>query len=144
MFKTTVLAVLAGLITLTSIAPSAAQFARGRQPGQNPQPVGSGSAYDCAAMMGHMRSVKQADIAAIRGNRVALLPVCEDLTVPGKNVYGPLFVNGNVNHLRVPIARNSTLMTALTAKGYDQHDVVSLRFGGGGSIILYVHQRDMN
>lgn len=36
-----------------------------------------------------------------------------------------------------------TLMAALNACGYDQHDVVSLRFGGGGSIILYVHQRDM-
>jgi hypothetical protein len=143
MFKTTVLAVLAGLITLTSIAPSAAQFASAFNQQQRPHNA-SGPGLDCTAMMGHMRSVKQADIAAIRGNRVALQPVCEDLTVPGKNVYGPLFVNGNVNHLRVPIARNSTLMTALTAKGYDQHDVVSLRFGGGGSIILYVHQRDMN
>jgi hypothetical protein len=53
-------------------------------------------------------------------------------------------VNGNVNHLRVSIAHNATLMTALRAKGYDQHDVVSLRHGANNSIILYVHQRDMN
>lgn len=141
MFKITTLAVLAGLATLTTVLPSAAQFAGANQ--RYPQ-QGSGQEYDCAASMGHMRSVRQADIFAINGNRVALLPVCEDLTVRGKNVYGPLFVNGNVNHLRVPIARNTTLMAALTAKGYDQNDVVSLRHGANDSIILYVHQRDMN
>src|SRR5215217_5844168 len=86
----------------------------------------------------------QNDILAIDGNRIALLPICEDMTVPGKNAYGALFVNGNVNHLRQPIAYNPTLMAALSAKGYDQNDVVSLRFGGNDSIILYVHQRDMN
>ncbi|MBO9588230.1 hypothetical protein [Devosia sp.] len=142
MLKITTLAILAGLVTATSVAPSFAQFA---VPGGNQRyPQGSGQQYDCAASMGHMRSVKQADIFAINGNRVALLPVCEDLTVPGKNAYGALFVNGNVNHLRVPIARNATLMAALTAKGYDQNDVVSLRHGANDSIILYVHQRDMN
>lgn len=142
MLKITTLAILAGLVTATSVAPSFAQFA---VPGGNQRyPQDSGQEYDCAAVMGHMRGVKQADIFAINGNRVALLPVCEDLTVPGKNAYGPLFVNGNVNHLRVPIARNATLMAALTAKGYDQNDVVSLRHGANDSIILYVHQRDMN
>ena len=141
MLKTTTFAVLAGLITLTSVAPGFAQTA---VPGSNYPPTSTTTTYDCAAAMGHMRSVKQADIAAIRGNRVALLPVCEDLTVPGKNVYGQLFINGNVNHLRVPIARNPTLMAALTAKGYDENDVVSLRHGANDSIILYVHQRDMN
>ncbi|PXA99352.1 hypothetical protein DMC47_03775 [Nostoc sp. 3335mG] len=140
MLKTTAIAVLAGLVTLTTVLPSAAQFA---VPGAQRYPQGGGNTYDCSAAMGHMRSVKQSDIAAIKGNRIALLPVCEDLTVPGKNVYGALFVNGNVNHLRVPIARNATLMNALGARGYDQNDVVSLRFGSNDSIILYVHQRDM-
>lgn len=140
MLKTTAFAILAGLVTLTSVAPG---FAQSTVPGSNyPQPS-AGTNYDCSAAMGHMRSVKQADIAAIRGNRIALLPICEDLTVPGKNVYGQLFVNGNVNHLRDPIARNATLMAALTAKGYDQNDVVSLRHGANDSIILYVHQRDL-
>jgi|GEM_PF-1192872 hypothetical protein len=143
MFKIASVALLAAVLTATSVAPSAAQAA-GRQPGQNqPVPPGSGSEYDCSAMMGHMRGVKQADIQAIRGNRVVLQPVCEDLTVRGKNEYGSLFNNGNVNHLRLPMGRNPTLMAALNARGYDQHDVVSLRFGGGNSIILYVHQRDM-
>lgn len=138
MLKTTTLAVLAGIITLTTILPSSAQVAAQRRPVE-----AAGEPQDCADAMGHMRSVDQADIRAINGNRVSLLPVCEDLTVAGKNAYGPLFVNGNVNHLRVPIARNATLMNALTAKGYDQNDVVSLRHGARDGIILYVHQRDM-
>ena len=145
MLKTTTLAIFAGLVTLASVVPSFAQFTH--VPGNQRYPQGSGTEYDCAAAMGHMRGVKQTDILAINGNRagrVALLPVCEDLTVPGKNAYGALFVNGNVNHLRQPIAHNSTLMAALLAKGYDQNDVVSLRFGGNDSVILYVHQRDMN
>lgn len=142
MHKTAAFAVLAGLIAMTSVAPS---FAQTFNPGSNQRyPQSSGQSPDCSDSMGHMRSVKAADIAAINGNRVVLLPVCEDLTVPGKNAYGQLFVNGNVNHLRVPIGRNATLMAALTAKGYDQFDVVSLRRGGENSIILYVHQRDMN
>lgn len=143
MLKTTTLAILAGLITMTTVLPSAAQVAA---PGSNQRypEHSSGQEYDCAEAMGHMRSVNRADITAIKGNRVALLPVCEDLTVRGKNVYGQLFVNGNVNHLRVPIAQNTTLMAALRAKGYDQNDVVSLRHGANNSVILYVHQRDMN
>ncbi|MBN9335901.1 hypothetical protein [Devosia sp.] len=142
MLKATTLAILAGLITMTTVLPSAAQVRPGGS--QRPPEQSEGQDEDCTAVMGHMRSVNQADINAIKGNRVALLPVCEDLTVRGKNVYGQLFVNGNVNHLRVPIAHNATLMTALRAKGYDQHDVVSLRHGANNSIILYVHQRDMN
>ncbi|KFL29400.1 hypothetical protein JP75_21815 [Devosia riboflavina] len=141
MLKITTLAILAGLVTATSVAPSFAQFA---VPGAQNHPTPTSSSVECDEIMGHMRSVRQADINAIHGNRVSLQAVCEDLTVLGKNAYGSLFVNGNVNHLRVPIARNATLMAALTAKGYDQHDVVSLRHGANDSIILYVHQRDMN
>ncbi len=140
MLKTTAFAIVAGILTLTTVLPSAAQVAGSNQR----YPQSSGQQYDCTASMGHMRSVKQADINAINGNRVALLPICEDLTVAGKNSYGQIFANGNVNHLRVPMARNATLMAALTSKGYDQNDVVSLRHGANDSIILYVLQRDMN
>lgn len=139
MLKTTTFAVLAGMFTLTSVMTSAAQVAGGpNHPAPSPSPT------NCEEMVGHMRSVHQADIAAINGNRVGLQAICEDLTVSGKNAYGAIFANGNVNHLRVPIARNATLMAALTAKGYDQNDVVSLRFGAHDSIVLYVLQRDMN
>lgn len=140
MLKTTTFAIVAGMFTLTSVMASAAQVAGG--PSNYPTP--SPSPTNCEEMVGHMRSVNQADINAINGNRVGLQSICEDLTVFGKNSYGSIFANGNVNHLRVPIARNATLMAALTAKGYDQNDVVSLRFGANDSIILYVLQRDMN
>lgn len=140
MLKTTTFAIIAGLITLTSVAPSFAQTA---VPGSNYPKPSAGSSYDCSAAMGHMRSVKQADIEIIDNQPVVLLPVCEELALYGREGYGSLFVDGNVNHLRQPIAHNGTLMAALTAKGYDQNDVVSLRHGGNDSIILYVYQRDM-
>lgn len=140
MNKTLALLVCAGVVSLAATLPSAAQRAPWNN-NQNPRMI-STQQHNCADEMGHMRSVRQADIAAINGQRVSLIAVCEDLSVAGKNAYGALFVNGNVNHLRTPIARNGTLMSALTARGYDEQDVVSLRFGGGGSVVLYVYQRD--
>lgn len=139
MLKFATLTLLAGVLTATSILPSTAAVLLPRPPTKQ----SSGESPDCSASMGHMRSVNAADIAAINGNRVVLLPVCEELALYGREGYGSLFVEGNVNHLRQPIAHNSTLMSALTAKGYDQNDVVSLRHGGNDSIILYVYQRDM-
>ena len=140
MLKLTAIALLAGLATASAALPSHAQanFAgRPNYPSYGPD-------HNCADEMGHMRSVNLSDIQGIRDQKIYLYPVCEDPTVPGKNNYGTLFLDGNVNTLRTPIARNATLMNALTAKGYDHNDVVSLRFAGGNSIYLYVHQRDMN
>ena len=137
MLKFATLTLLAGVLTATTILPSTAAVLL-------PRPkLSSGDTPDCSAAMGHMRSVKQADIDVIANQPVVLLPVCEELSIYGREGYGSLFVDGNVNHLRQPIAHNSTLMAALTAKGYDQNDVVSLRHGGNDSIILYVYQRDM-
>ncbi|CAN7183575.1 hypothetical protein [Devosia sp. LjRoot3] len=139
MLKFATLTLLAGVLTATTVLPSTAAVMRPRPPAVE---TSSGSTPECSAAMGHMRSVKQADIAAIHGQDVVLLPVCEELAIYGRNGYGSLFVEGNVNHLRQPIAHSATLMAALTAKGYDQNDVVSLRQGGNDSIILYVYQRD--
>ena len=140
MNKLTTLTIIAGLITaVTTLAPSAAIL--NHVPA--PKPVAH-EETNCADQMGHMRSVHRADIEAIHGQHVALIAVCEDLTVAGKNNYGSLFIDGNVETLRQPIARNQTLMSALLRQNYDQNDVVSLRFGANDSIILYVYQRDMN
>ena len=140
MNKLTALTLIAGIATaMTTLAPAAAQI-----PGKGPNYPSQHSQEHCADTMGHMRRVSQADIAAVGNQPVVLIPVCEDMTVPFRNVYGPLFVNGNANLLRQPIARSRTLMNALRSRQYDQHDVVSVRFGGNHSIILYVHQRDMN
>lgn len=140
MNKLTTLTIIAGLATaLTTLAPAAAVVTH--VPRKVPQ---HDESFDCAEQMGHMRSVSTADIAGIQGQHVTLIAVCEDLSVAGKNNYGPLFVNGNAERLRLPIARNAALMGALLSRSYDQNDVVSVRFGGGNSIILYVYQRDMN
>jgi hypothetical protein len=59
------------------------------------------------------------------------------------DAYGSLFIDGNVNTLRQPIARNDTLMGALAQEELDEQDVISLRFGGNDSIVLYVYDRAM-
>lgn len=143
MKKLTSLSVIAGLAMVLTTMSASAQFI-GPNPNRYPR-YPYANEENCADKMGHMRRVSSADIQAVRpGQHVGLIPVCEDLTVPGKNNYGSLFVYGNVSRLRVPLGRNPVLMQALVAKGYDQHDVISLRFGANDSIILYVHQRDMN
>jgi hypothetical protein len=139
MLKLTALTLLAGLTTVATVLPSNAQFAA--VPPKKPVAV---STYDCAEEMGHVRRLGVADIDSITDRSVWLYPICEDLTASGRNVYGSLFFDGNANVLREPIARNAVLMSALEAKGYDQHDVISVVFGAQHSVLLYVHQRDMN
>lgn len=138
MFKTTVLTLLVGIVTATTIVPSNALFIAA--PPKKPAPSSS-TEEECSYQLNYMPRVTRAHIDSIQGSRVYLIPVCE--TGLGRDDYGWLFTSGNVGTLRQPIASNPTLMSALTAEGYDQQDVVSLRFGGDGSIALYVHQRDL-
>lgn len=141
MNKLTAIVAIAGLATaFTTIASTAAVVTHVPKPNYSSE----SSDPDCTALMGYMRTPKSNEILGLTSAHVAIIPVCEDLTVVGRNNYGPLFVNGNAELLRQPIARTPALIEALRAKQYDQHDVVSVRFGGNDSIILYVHQRDMN
>lgn len=137
MFKTTVLTVLVGIVTATTIVPSNALFLAA--PNRKPQIASSED--DCSYQLNYMPRVTRSHIESIQGNSVYLIPVCEDGL--GRDDYGWLFTSGNVGTLRLPIAANPTLMSALLAEGYDHQDVVSLRFGGDGSIALYVHQRNL-
>jgi hypothetical protein len=98
---------------------------------------------ECGESLGHFRSVSRADIDAINGQSVMLIHVCDDGSLARNDSYGSLFIDGNVNTLRLPIARNDTLMSALDEEDLDQNDVVSLRFGGGNSVVLYVYDRFM-
>lgn len=153
MNKLHLLTVIAGLtLAATTIGAQAQVAGRGNNNNtttttttndNGPRRQTSVSQADCADEMGHMRSVHRADIDAINGQPVFLIRVCEDLTVVGRNNYGALFVNGNVDTLRLPIARNRTLTRALGEQKLDQNDVVSLRFGRNDSIVLYVYDRDM-
>lgn len=139
MLKITTLAALAGLATLAATLPSNAQFA---VPG-GPNVPASTTSNDCAYQLNYMARVTGDHIRSIKNQPVYLIPVCEDGLIGHNDDYGWLFTSGNVGTLRQPIARNHTLMAALEAQGYDQQDVISLRFGGDDSIVLYVHQRTL-
>lgn len=142
MFKLTALAVLAGLALAATTAPGFAQFAA--KGNNNVRQVPSSTEdSECAYQLNYMARVTRAHIESIDSQPVYLIPVCEDGLIGRNDDYGWLFVSGNVGTLRVPLSRNSTLMSALRAEGYDEHDVISLRFGGANSITLYVHQRSM-
>jgi len=141
MFKITTLAVLVGLATAATTLPSAAQFIAAKVPG-GPAPSSS-TANECAYQLNYMSRVTRAHIESIKDQPVYLIPVCEDGLIGRNDDYGWLFTTGNVGTLRLPIARNRALMAALMAQGYDQQDVISLRFGGDNSIVLYVHQRTL-
>lgn len=144
MLKTTVLAVIVGLATAATVLPSNAAFIAANVPGGPNKPAASASNdEECAYQLNYMPRVTRTHIESIQGQDVYLVPVCEDGLIGRNDDYGWLFVSGNVDTLRLPIARNGTLMTALSAEGYDHQDVVSLRFGGDGSIALYVHQRSL-
>ena len=124
------------MLKLTALAVIA-----GPPPGaNNPTPIVED---DCAYQLNYMPRVTRAHIDSIQGRPVYLIPVCEDGLLGRNDDYGWLFTMGNVGTLRLPIARNAALMTALTAEGYDHQDVISLRFGGDDSIVLYVHQRNL-
>ncbi|MET3926236.1 hypothetical protein [Devosia sp. 2618] len=141
MYKLTTVAVILGLVTAFASTASHASVWNGPRDDQRPESPSSDP--DCSELMGFMRTPKAAEILGLVAQRIAIIPVCEDRTVARKNDYGSLFVNGNAELLRNPIARNPGLIGALRSQNYDQHDVVSVRFGSGGTIILYVHQRDM-
>lgn len=139
MLKLTTLALVAGLATMSTVLPSHAQFA---VPGGPNNPVVEAT-DTCTGPNGFVRRVSVAEINAIHDQKVWLDPVCEDTSLVSQYDIGSLFLDGNANTLRQPIARNATLMNALHAKGYDENDVVSVVFGARNSVLLYVHQRDV-
>ncbi|MEO8684767.1 MAG: hypothetical protein ABI414_08005 [Devosia sp.] len=142
MNKLTTITIIAGLASVLSTMVCSAAIVAPRAPRAAPHEHQA----QCSTDLGHMRSVSRADILAIGGGqRIVLVPVCEEEGVHSRHEeYGTLFRDGNVNTLRQPIARNPALIAALGSKDYDEQDVISLRYGGNDSIILYVHQRDMN
>lgn len=140
MNKFTMIALVAGLATAAAALPSSAAVLLPN----NPNKPSSTSSYDCASEMVQIRRISPEQVDSMQDRSVWLYPVCEDLTAYGRNNYRDLFFDGNAGVVRGEIARNPTLMNALRAKGYDQHDVISLVPAAGNSVLLYVHQRDMN
>lgn len=141
MNKLSALTVIAGLaVALTTMGAQAAFVAAA----PNKPNMPASSEPDCSSTMGHMRLIRRADIEAIHGQHVTLIRICEDDSLVSARSYGTLFVDGNVDTLRQPIAGNETLITALIQEELDQHDVVSMRYGANDSVILYVFDRHMN
>lgn len=144
MTKFRTMAAIAGLVTALTTMGAHAQFIVTHVPNYPPKTPSVSANEHCSDLMGFMRSIRTDEIAAIGHHQpIALIPVCEELSIVARNNYGSLFIDGNAEKLRMPIARNDALMSALLGKDYDQHDVVSVRFGGNDSVILYVHQRYM-
>ncbi len=137
MNRSTIAFVAAGLVTAFTAFGAHAQST---VPGSNyPTRIGGSECTYNAAMEPHLVA---RDIAAIRRDEhVWLTPVCEDTLA--RNSYGTLFRDGNVETLRNVIARHPALISALTARGYDQFDVIALRIGRDQTVNLFVHQRDM-
>lgn len=132
------LTLFATLAALSATGSSAAQFAAGQGPAG-----GQSDSRECAYQLNYMPRVTRDHVAAIKDKPVYLVPVCEDGRIGNMEDYGWLFAAGNVGTLRPTIRHNGTLMAALVAQGYDEQDVISLRFAGGDSITLYVRQRNM-
>lgn len=141
MFKHTALALVVGLATIATTLPSNAQFFAANIPNKR---TTASSSYDCADEMGHVRRISVDEVKGIHDRRVWLYPVCERGSLLPRDDYGTLFLDGNAGVVRREIGRNPTLMNALRAKGYDEHDVISVVPAAGNSVLLYVHQRDMN
>ena len=137
MIKTTL--VLAGLLTaFTTLGANAAVLTH--VPGAKPNiPASTSECGFNAAMQPRLQPAEIAGIA--RNQEIWLTPICEDTLE--RNSYGTLFRDGNVETLRNVIARNPALMGELVAHGYDQFDVVAVRFSTDSSVNLFVHQRDM-
>lgn len=133
------LSTLVALVGIAVAASTSNAFAVAAWPTYDAMPATS----ECRNDLGFQRTFRTTEISAMHNQSVFLISVCEDLTMASRNDYGSLFVDGNADGLRSPIAQNDLLMTALYAQDYDQNDVVSIRLGANDSVILYVHQRDM-
>ena len=135
--KTVIIA--AGLLTAFATVGANAQFAAGTPNYPSPSPS---TPSECTFSAHRNPLLRTDEVSGIRSSQqIWLTPVCEDQL--DRNNYGTLFRDGNVETLRLFIARNPALMAALTARGYDHFDVVALRFGRENSVNLFVHQRDM-
>jgi hypothetical protein len=100
------------------------------------QPVGTNSTFsdfDCTLEMGQLRLIRpvQLDEAAYDG--IFVQPVCEgEQGAAARNA-------GNAAGLRPVLATKADVIEALAAQDYITDEVVGVRFGGGDTLVLYVH-----
>lgn len=121
------------LVALASTAVSAQVITR-YPPKTNDTP----STFDCDDAMGHLRRVTAAQIRALpRSQNISIQPICEG--DPSQNI-AVLRADGNVGSLQSTIGAHPAIALALADAHYIDRDVVGIRFGGGNTLILYVHK----
>jgi hypothetical protein len=92
------------------------------------------SVEDCRLDMGHLRLIRPAQFEVATYDGIFVQPVCE-----GDESAGAIRNEGNAGGLRPIIAQKSDLVQALADQDYAADEVIGVRFGGGDTIVLYVH-----
>jgi hypothetical protein len=102
-------------------------------PGTPYTPATVASPDDCRVDMGHLRLIRPAQLEVAQYEAIFVQPVCE-----GEEV-GVLRNEGNAGGLRPVLATKADVVEALADEDYLTDEVVGVRFGGGNTLILYVH-----
>lgn len=122
----------------TVVAALAATSASAQRCPPSQCPTSGSDTYDCSDAMGHLRRVLAEEIRELPlDQRVWIQPICEG--DPNQNM-AILRVDGNASSLQSVIGEHPAFAEALAAKHYIERDVIGVRFGGGNTVILYVHK----
>lgn len=97
-------------------------------PTRVPAPVISSSIAGCEDDLGFLTVVRKNDVMSVsRENQVVVYPVCQED-----------HLSGNASGLRGLIGENAAMSAALAAEDMRAEDVVGIRFGADGMVMLYV------
>lgn len=129
-FKTIIGALALGALTITTVAPVSAAILV-RVPTK--QKVSAASNDYCGDAMGYLRIVRKTELAH-EFAKISVQPICE-----GDDA-GSIRSTGNAGGLRTTIGADEAMAAALAKKDYAANDVVGVVFGGGNTLILYVHK----
>jgi hypothetical protein len=140
MMKLTFAALVAAL-AMTTVADAAAILKRGAVPPpaifvpNTPNTPGvESTTQDCTIEMGHLRLIRPAQIEAVGAyDGIFVQPVCEN------DEAGAIRNAGNAGGLRPTLATKADVVEALAELDYVADEVVGVRFGGGNTLVLYVH-----
>jgi hypothetical protein len=140
------LAALVAAFALTSTAGAAVVGVRVPPPKTTPTPITTPSNpggptgsvvtfsdYDCTLEMGHLRLIRPAQLEEAGYDGIVIQPVCEgEQSAAARNA-------GNAVGLRGLLGTKADVVEALAAQDYVAEEIVGVRFGGGDTLVLYVH-----
>jgi hypothetical protein len=101
------------------------------------QPTGSESTFsdeNCTLEMGHLRLIRPAQIEEATYDGIFIQPICE-----GQDAGAAVRNAGNAGGLRPLLSTRLDVVEALAEQAYSTDEVVGVRFGGGDTLVLYVH-----